>query len=112
MISNSVPGAQGHHMFTDRYYTRLVFAEELAKMKCHLTGKIQTNRERFLIAVKKPEFRNKKTIAYRKNDTLILAWKNKHIVTMLTNWCNAGMTTVKRFQWGGLEIVHLQCAIL
>lgn len=52
MLLNSIPGAQGHHMFTDRYYTSLVLAEELYKMKCHLTGTIQTNRKGMPFAIK------------------------------------------------------------
>lgn len=91
-------------MFTDRYYTSLVLAEELAKMKCHLTGTIKTNRKGVPITFKTPKFGNKKTLAYRKNNNIILAWKDKRVVTMLTNWCDAGGTIVKRFQRGGVEI--------
>ena len=36
-LLTNVPGAQGYHMYTDRYYTSIPLAEELLKMKCHLT---------------------------------------------------------------------------
>lgn len=35
---------------------------------------------------------------------MILAWKDKRVVSMMSNWCDADMTTVKRFQRGGVEI--------
>ncbi|XP_043493636.1 piggyBac transposable element-derived protein 1-like [Polistes fuscatus] len=40
MLLEKLPGAQGHHMLTDRYYTSYILAEELFKLKCHLTGTI------------------------------------------------------------------------
>ncbi|XP_035737648.1 piggyBac transposable element-derived protein 4-like isoform X2 [Vespa mandarinia] len=81
MLLKKIPGTQGHHMFTDRYYTSFILAEELFKLKCHLT-----------------------TVAYRKRNTLVLAWKDKKVVTCLTNWSNAGMSTVKRILRDGIEI--------
>lgn len=35
MLLEKMPGAQGYHMFTDRYYTSYILAEELLKLKCH-----------------------------------------------------------------------------
>lgn len=35
-------------------------------------------------------------IAYRMNNNLVLAWKDKRIVTLLTNWHNAEIGTVER----------------
>ena len=90
MLLEKIPGAQGHHMFIDRYYTSFILAEELLKLKCHLTGTILT----------KTKFRKKSTVAYRKRNTLVLAWKDKKVVTCLTNWNNARMTLVKRILRG------------
>ena len=36
------------------------------------------------------------TVAYRKANTLVLAWKDKRIVTCLITWDNAEITTVKK----------------
>ncbi|XP_020296777.1 piggyBac transposable element-derived protein 4-like [Pseudomyrmex gracilis] len=44
MLLEKVPGSQGHHMFTDRYYTSFILAEELLKLKCHLSGTILTSK--------------------------------------------------------------------
>ncbi|XP_043498380.1 piggyBac transposable element-derived protein 1-like [Polistes fuscatus] len=85
MLLEKLPGAQGHHMFTDRYYTSYILAEELLKLKCHLTGTILTNRKHLPEQIKKIKFGKKSTVAYRKGNTLCLAWKDKRVVTCLTN---------------------------
>lgn len=35
----------GFHFFTDRFYTSLKLAQELYKLKIHLTGTVMANRE-------------------------------------------------------------------
>lgn len=104
MLLEKIPGAQGYHMFTDRYYTSYILAEELVKLKCHLTGTILTNRKCIPEQIKRRKFGKKSTVAYRKRNTLVLAWKDKRVVTCLTNWNNAGMTPVKRILRGGVEV--------
>ncbi|CAK9810345.1 PiggyBac transposable element-derived protein 4 [Anthophora quadrimaculata] len=104
MLLDKIPGAQGHHMYTDRYYTSYTLAQELRKMKCHLTGTILTNTKDFPNVIRKPKFHKKSTVAYRKDNTLILAWKDERIVTSLTTWNNAGITPVKRILRGGVEV--------
>ncbi|XP_076167209.1 uncharacterized protein LOC143146631 [Ptiloglossa arizonensis] len=103
MLLEKVPGSQGRHMFTDRYYTSAILAEELLKLKCHLSGTILTNRKHLPNQIKKPKFGRKSTVAFRKGNTLVLSWKDKRVVTCSTNWNNAGMTSVKRMLRGGVE---------
>ena len=83
-LLDRIPDAKGYHMYTDRYYTSIILAEELLKMNCHLTGTIQINRKGVPTQIKKPNFSRKTTVAYRKNSTTLLAWKDKRIITMLT----------------------------
>ncbi|XP_020717759.1 uncharacterized protein LOC110119007 [Ceratitis capitata] len=45
MLLEKLPGAQGHHMFTYRYYTSYKLAEEILKLKYHLKGTILTNKQ-------------------------------------------------------------------
>lgn len=54
--------------------------------------------------IKKPNFGRKSTVAFRKGNTLVLSWKDKRVVTCLTNWNNAGMTSVRRMLRGGVEV--------
>lgn len=65
---------------------------------------ILTNRKELLNLIKKPKFHKESTVAYRKDNTLVLAWKDKSIVRSLTDWNNAGITPVKRILWGGVQI--------
>ncbi|XP_017796993.1 PREDICTED: piggyBac transposable element-derived protein 4-like [Habropoda laboriosa] len=104
MLLDKIPGAQGHHMFTDRYYTSYILAQELAKLKCHFTGTILTNRKELPNKIKKPKFFKKSTEAFRRGNTLLLAWKDKRTVTCLITRDNAGMTTVKRIVRSGVEV--------
>lgn len=105
MLLGKIPGAQGHHMYTDRYYTSYVLAQELAKSKCNITGTILTNRKELPKEIKKPDFSKQSTVAYRRDNTLLLGWKDKRIVTCLTTRGDTGMSTVKRITRGGVEII-------
>ncbi|CAK9804154.1 PiggyBac transposable element-derived protein 4 [Anthophora plagiata] len=106
-LLNKVPGAQGHHMFTDRYYTSYILANELRKLKCHLTGTILPNRKGLPDAIKNKMHlpKGKSMVAYRKDDNLVLAWKDKRIVTVFTNFYNAAMNNVKRTLRHNVETV-------
>ncbi|XP_066596608.1 piggyBac transposable element-derived protein 4-like [Prorops nasuta] len=106
-LLDRVPTAEGYHMHTDRYYTSIPLAEELRKLKCHLTGTIQTNRKGVPTSLKKPKLIKKKTVAYKRGNTMLLAWRDNRIVTLLSNWHNAGMITTNRFIRGGAnEIIE------
>lgn len=105
MLLEKIPGAQGHYMYTERYYTSYVLAQELVKLKCNITGTILTNRKELPKEIKKPNFSKKSTVAYRRGNTLLLGWKDKRIVTCLTTRGDTGMSTVKRITRGGVEIM-------
>ncbi|XP_015436661.1 PREDICTED: piggyBac transposable element-derived protein 4-like [Dufourea novaeangliae] len=105
MSLEKIPGAQGHHMYTDRYYTSYILAQELSKLNCHLTGTILTNRKELPKEIKKPNFSKKLTVAYRRGKTLVLGWKDKRVVTCLTTRGDTGMTTFRRITRGGVDIM-------
>ncbi|XP_017792479.1 PREDICTED: piggyBac transposable element-derived protein 4-like, partial [Habropoda laboriosa] len=100
-LLDRVPDAKGYHMFTDRYYTSIPLAEELLKMNCHLTGTINVNRKGVPTQIKKPKFSTRKTVAYRKNNNTLLAWKDKRIITMLTNYYNTQLQSTHKTLRGG-----------
>ncbi|XP_014481483.1 PREDICTED: piggyBac transposable element-derived protein 4-like, partial [Dinoponera quadriceps] len=104
-LLNRVPTAKGYHMHTDRYYTSILLAEELRKMKCHLTGTIQINRKGVPTTLKKPKLDEKRTVAYKQGNTMLFAWRDKRIVSLLSNWHNAEMITTRRFIRGGTNEV-------
>ncbi|XP_046737562.1 piggyBac transposable element-derived protein 4-like [Diprion similis] len=87
------------------YYTSIPLSQELRKMKCHLTGTIQINREGVPTSLNKPKLKEKKTVAYKQGNTMLLAWRDKRIVTLLSNWHNAGMITTNIFIRGGTNEV-------
>jgi hypothetical protein len=63
-----------------------------------------TNKKYLPCDIRKPKFQNKTTIAYRRGNTLVVAWKDKRTATALTTWNNAGITPVKRILRGGVEV--------
>jgi hypothetical protein len=82
---------KGYHLYTDRFYTNLDLVRELLKRKVHFTGTIQQNRKGMPKQMKKKTLKlgKHKVVAYRKEDKyLILAWKDKRMVTMLSTWHN------------------------
>ncbi|XP_035219647.1 piggyBac transposable element-derived protein 4-like [Stegodyphus dumicola] len=93
--------AEGYHLYTDKYFTSIPLAEELLKMKCHLTGTIKTNRRYLPSTIKEPKFSENNMVAYRRNNMLLLAWKEKEIVTLLTTCGSAEMKTIKKKVRGG-----------
>lgn len=90
-------------MFTDRYYTSIPLAEELMKMKCHLTGTIKTNRKG-IPKLPKKQFSHQETFISKKGEALFLAWRDKRVVSLLGTWNDAGMMTARRILRGGKEI--------
>ncbi|EFN79240.1 PiggyBac transposable element-derived protein 4, partial [Harpegnathos saltator] len=83
-LLDNIPSAEGYHLYTDRYLTNIPLANELLKLKVHLTGTVMPNRICLPVAIKKLKFSSKSTVAYKKDNTLVLAWKSKRIVTFLS----------------------------
>ncbi|KAL2732258.1 piggyBac transposable element-derived protein 4-like [Vespula maculifrons] len=46
-------------MFTDRYYTNFILAQELSQLKCYLTGTILTKRKKLPNEIKRSKFLTK-----------------------------------------------------
>lgn len=76
----------GLHVYTDRFYTSLELGKELLKMNCYLTGTVMTNRTGLPIGLKAKQRAMKKgdIFSYRQGNTLVLSWKDKRPVTMLS----------------------------
>lgn len=103
-LLQNVPGAEGYHLFTDRYYTSVPLANKLLKRKCYLTGTIQRNKKFLPTEVSTPNFGADEYVAYRMNNLLALAWKDKRVVTMLSSNDISKMKTVSRTVKHGIRI--------
>ncbi|UYV72723.1 hypothetical protein LAZ67_10000406 [Cordylochernes scorpioides] len=102
-IRNKYPDLKGMHIYTDRFYTNAPLAQELSLFKCHLTGTINPGRKGNCKEIKKPKISKGETLAYRKNNILLLSWKDKRIVTMCSSWHDSSVETIERHTKQGLE---------
>ncbi|XP_011135111.1 piggyBac transposable element-derived protein 4 isoform X2 [Harpegnathos saltator] len=92
-LQKSIPGATGYHIFTDKFYTNPILATELLKQQCFLTGTISINRKGISKRIRKCKLAIGQSIAYRREKTLLLAWRHKRVVTMLSTKHTSGMLT-------------------
>lgn len=78
----------GVHVFTDRYYTGPEIASELWKMNTNITGTVMPTRVGMPSKLKATSQKLKKgqILAKRKDNTLVLCWKDKRVVTMLSTF--------------------------
>ncbi|UYV65692.1 hypothetical protein LAZ67_3005155 [Cordylochernes scorpioides] len=97
------PDLKGMHIYTERFYTNALLAQELSLFKCHLTGTINPGRKGNCEEIKKPKISKGETLAYRKNNILLLSWKDKRIVTMCSSWHDSSVETIERHTKQGLE---------
>lgn len=90
----------GYHLYTDRFYTGYDLAQELLTMGIHTTGTVMANRKGLPKQIKK----NKKlkitkhdVLAFRKDDnTMVLCWKDKRNVFLLSTLHNPSTVLVNR----------------
>ena len=65
-------------------------------MKCYVTGTIQTNKKFIPNEIKNPKIAKNEIVAYRRKDILLLAWRDKRIVTMLSTCATSSSKTVTK----------------
>lgn len=81
-------------------------------MKCHLIGTTKTNTKDVPTILKKPKFYEKRTVAHKKGNTMLLVL-DKRIVSLLNTWHNADIITTRRFIQGGIEkIIEMSSLIV
>ncbi|MGH0121166.1 UNVERIFIED_CONTAM: hypothetical protein FKN15_071153 [Acipenser sinensis] len=84
-----------------RFYTGYGLAMELLKIKIHLTGTVMANRRGLPVPVKQGLKLKKKTVSFsRDNKIMLLGWKDKRLVLMLSTFhgsdCEKVQHTIKR----------------
>ena len=86
---------KGYHIFADRLYTSVDLAETLYKKRTYLTGTIQTNRRNL-----PPQLKEKMQVgdirAFRSNNIMVLNWRDKRVVTMISTCYKGNLTAEKR----------------
>ena len=90
----------------DTHYRRYIPVLELLKMKCHLTGTIQTNRKGIPASIKKPKFSQKKVLAVRKRRMTLLAWKDKRVIIVPSTAANSAASSLHKVGRGGVDLVY------
>lgn len=99
----------GFHIYTDRLYTSLALAQELAKIRIHLTGTVLGNRQGNPSSFQKKNMKSNKmqlheVRAFRhKDNVLVLAWRDQRDVTMLSTVHNPSVVEIVRNKKGSTE---------
>lgn len=88
VLKDPLAPARGLHVYTDSYFTSPELAGELLKIGCHLTGTVMTNRIGMPPGLKAKGKKMKTGDIYsqRNGPTLVLSWKNKRAVHMLSTF--------------------------
>lgn len=84
---------KGHTLFTDRYYTSPTLAAKLENVQTALVGTVQKNRIGMPRALRNPILQKGEQIFRRKGNVLVLCWKDKREVYMLSTKHKATMVT-------------------
>ena len=91
-----------HHVFQDNYYNSVQIAENLLAKKTRVCGTIRANRG--LPAEFRHEIKSMKKGDYtfcRRGEVLLLAWKDKREVRMISTIHNSSMGEGKQNRWTG-----------
>jgi hypothetical protein len=102
----SVSGVEGYHLFTDRNYSSVHLAQELDNRKCLTTGTIIAGRVGNPKPVRQGSTKKMKrggTCAYRNGNVMIMGWKDKRVVLMMSTYHDTSMEKVVTIQKGGQQ---------
>lgn len=85
-LKNPLIPVTGIHVYTDRYYTSPELANELLAQNIYLTGTVMPTRKEMPPNLKQMTKKMKKgdIISQRQNDILVVSWKDKRVVHMLS----------------------------
>lgn len=85
-------------IYTDHFYTSVALADELLKQNMHLTGTIQANHKYLPAAIKKGALHLTKHVikCLCNNKIMVLAWKDKRTVLMLSTKVNNSVSLMER----------------
>ena len=79
-----------HHMFCDRYYTCVELVQRLKERGIYTTGTIKEDRRGLPDCIKEDTMTPNDLKFYKKpDDTVLMVWKPKKRIMMLSNFCSA-----------------------
>jgi hypothetical protein len=74
----------GGDLYTDRFYTSPVLADELLQIGTTLTGTVMCNRKNIPAAVKVNKQKRGDVATFCKGQTVVVQWTDKRTLTILT----------------------------
>jgi hypothetical protein len=95
----------GFHIFTDRFYSSYQLAVELLKINMNFTGTVMVNRKGLPVQLKNmcKKLKKDSVVAFEKDSKfLVLAWRDKRVVTMISTFHNADLVEMSRRKKGGV----------
>jgi hypothetical protein len=105
-LGRSISGIRGYHLFTDRYYSSVDLAKEFDKRECYTTGTIIAGRVGNPKTVRQEALKKMKCgdiSGYRNGNILVMGWKDKRVVLMISTYHDTSMEKVVTVQKGGQQ---------
>lgn len=98
--------SKGYHIYADRFYSSLTLEAELYRMGIHFTGTINLNRRGLPNKIKYHKMKKGEVISFIKDKrVMVLSWKDKRIVTMISNYSSNGVKEIYRYKKGGSTVI-------
>ena len=84
----------GHDLYTDRFYTSPMLAEELLHRGTTLTGTVMCNRKNMPAATKTNKQKKGDVATYRKGVMVVVQWTDKRTITTLSSKHSNSMVSI------------------
>ena len=102
-LLQKVDVGDGYHLYTDRYYSGHSLSQELLKLGIHHTGTVMRNRQGLPADIKRNlKMKKHEVIAWSyQNKEMVLAWKDKRIIFMISTYFGSSTEIQQRRAKGG-----------
>ncbi|XP_069169184.1 piggyBac transposable element-derived protein 4-like [Procambarus clarkii] len=89
---------KGYHLYMDNYYNSVTLTEKLREVGVYTCGtlRLQRGARKDLQQQAKGKLASDTTLHRRKDNTFVIVWKDKRIVSLITNLHNADTTEIQR----------------
>lgn len=84
----------GYHIYTDQFYTSILLTRKLQDRQMYLTGNVQRYCKGLPKDLKRQRLKNhEKNVFRHPDDLMILCWKDKRLISILSTWNNCESET-------------------